>query len=312
MSSRTPSRPAPPPSGGTNPGKRVTSANTFSGQPAGRVPVRKAPEPQQWDEMPTVTDQPRVAAPPELMHGSAAGSIDVRTPARGHVKAPPPTAAPSVSIDQDDERGGRSSGRRLSATLVKIFKRRREEIGLTVQQVSKLSGINLDELDKYERGGDDTRVTFDHAVILGRVLGVRPQDMPGLRPREQKGDLPSAVDELRTVLAAAPTLLFEGRGGERLQGDLDRIGTTPAFGIQIGDNTLGEPFAKGTILGFVADVEASPGDVLLLRHRRSKLLALRRLTPPTYNGLAAWQPAYVVADDWVAIGRLVVTLPGRH
>lgn len=309
MSSRTPSRPAPPPSAGTNPGKRPSST-TFSGQPAGRVPQKKQPEPSSWDEMPTVTDQPKVAAPPDMV----AGSIDVRTPVRPTKAVPPPAPQPSVSthLEDDEGRGGRSSGRRLSGTLVKIFKRRREEIGLSLQQVSKLSGIDLAELEKHERGGDDTRVSFDHAVILGRVLGVRPQEMPGLRPREQKGDLPSAVDELRTQLAAAPTLLFEGRGGERLQGDLDRIGTTPAFGVQIGDNTLGEPYGKGTILGFVADVEASPGDVLLLRHRRSKLLALRRLTPPTYNGLAAWQPAYVVADDWVAIGRLVVTLPGRQ
>ncbi len=258
-----------------------------------------------------MTDQPKVAAPPEMV----AGSIDVRTPVRGQPKVPAPVATPpsvSTALEDDEGRGGRSSGRRLSATLVKIFRRRREEIGLTLQQVSKLSGIDLTELDRYERGVEDMRVTFDHAVILGRVLGVRPQDMPGLRPREQKGDLPSAVDELRTVMAASPMLLFEGRGGERLQGDLDRIGTTPAFAVQIGDNTLGEQYGKGTILGFVADMEASPGDVLLLRHRRSKLLALRRLTPPTYNGLAAWQPAYVVADDWVAIGRLVVTLPGRQ
>ena len=302
MSTRTPSRPAPPPSSGTNPGKRITS--TFGGQPAGRVPAKRAPEPSGWEETPTVTEQPKVAVPPDIV----AGSIDVRTPVRGQSKV----SAPAATIIDDEPRGARSSGRRLSATLVKIFRRRREEIGLTVQQVSKLSGIDQGELDKYERGSDDVRVTFDHAVILGRVLGVRPQEMPGLRPREHKGDLPTAVDELRTVLAAAPTLLFEGRGGERLQGDLDRIGTTPAFSVQIGDNTLGESYGKGTLLAFVADADASPGDVLLLRHRRSKLLALRRLTPPTYNGLAAWQPAYVVADDWVAIGRLVVTLPGRQ
>jgi hypothetical protein len=47
----------------------------------------------------------------------------------------------------------------------------------------------------------------------------------------------------------------------------------------------------------------------LLRHRRSKLLALRRFTPPTFNGLAPWQPAYVAGGEWLAIGRLTVTLP---
>ena len=79
-------------------------------------------------------------------------------------------------------------------------------------------------------------------------------------------------------------------------------------GLQIGDSSLGDAWPRGSVLSFIAEVP-QPGDVTLLRHRRSKLLALRRLTPPTYAGLQPWQPAYVAGGEWMAVGRLQVVLP---
>jgi hypothetical protein len=197
---------------------------------------------------------------------------------------------------------------RMSTTLAKIFQRRREQIGLTIQQVSKLSGINEQALKAYEAVGGPDRLLYDHVVILARVLGVRPQEMPGLRPRESKDDVPALITELSRAVVQGPLITFEGRNGERFGGDLDRLTTAPAFSVQIADSSLGDAWPKGSLLSFVAE-QPMPGDVTLLRHRRSKLLALRRLTPPTYNGLMPWQPAYVAAGEWMAVGRVQLVLP---
>jgi hypothetical protein len=197
---------------------------------------------------------------------------------------------------------------RISSTLAKVFVRRREQIGLSLQQVSKLSGISEAALKSYESTGGPDRLLYDHAVILARVLGVRPQEMPGLRPREDKDDVAGLVGELARAVMQGPLISFEGRNGERFGGDLDRLPTAPAFTVQISDNSLGDAWPKGSLLSFVAE-QPIAGDVTLLRHRRSKLLALRRLTPPTYNGLMPWQPAYVAAGEWLAIGRVQFVLP---
>jgi Helix-turn-helix len=197
---------------------------------------------------------------------------------------------------------------RLSLTLSKMFQRRREQIGLAMGQLSKLSGIAEAQLKAYEAGSSTEKLTYDHAVILARVLGVRPQEMPGLRPRESSNDVAALVGELGRAVLQGPVITFEGRNGERFGGDLDRLGTAPSFALQIGDSSLGDSWPKGSLLSFIAE-QPQPGDVTLLRHRRSKLLALRRLTPPTYNGLQPWQPAYVAAGEWMAIGRLQVVVP---
>ncbi len=206
-----------------------------------------------------------------------------------------------------DKPGGQKLSR-MSSTLSKVFLRRREQIGLSLSQLSKLSGIGEPQLKAYEAASGPDRLLYDHAVILARVLGVRPQEMPGLRPRETNDNVAALVAEVARAVMQVPIITFEGRNGERFGGDVDRLATAPVFAIQIADNTLGDAWPKGALLSFVAE-QPAPGDVTLLRHRRSKLLALRRLTPPTYNGLQPWQPAYVAAGEWLAIGRLQLVLP---
>jgi hypothetical protein len=86
--------------------------------------------------------------------------------------------------------------------------------------------------------------------------------------------------------------------------------TTPAFALKIGDDSLGDFWPRGTLCAFAADPNPQARDVVLLRHRRSKMLALRRYTPPQYAGLVAWQPAYpVTSGEWLCIGRLQLVLP---
>jgi transcriptional regulator with XRE-family HTH domain len=206
-----------------------------------------------------------------------------------------------------DKPGGQKL-HRMSTTLAKVFQRRREQIGLSLEQVAKLSGINVQSLKSYEQTAGPDRLLYDHAVILSRVLGVRPQEMPGLRPREQKDDVPALVTELGRAILQGPVITFDGRNGERFGGDLERLNTAPAFALQINDSSLGDAWPKGSLLSFVSE-QPQPGDVTMLRHRRSKLLAIRRLTPPTYNGLQPWQPAYVAAGEWMAIGRLQLVIP---
>ncbi len=254
----------------------------------------------------TNVDGPRVASP-----------LDVRDTAR---------AGFAHEIDRDDEddeddvedptvyRGDKpskpSSSRRLSPTLMRIFQRKREQIGLSIAQVAKLTGIDLEELTRFEGTNGQHRLVYDHAVLLARVLGVSPKDMPGLRSAKESRDaVGAALGSLQTTLCTGPLLTFEGKSGERFGGDLERVGTTPHFGVKIGDSSLGEAWPRGALLGFLMDATPSPGDVVLVRHKRTKQIAIRRATGQAWAPLASWQPAFPVGGDWLPLARLQVVLP---
>ena len=203
-----------------------------------------------------------------------------------------------------------SSSRRLSPTLMRIFQRKREQIGLSIAQVAKLTGIDVEELTRFEGTNGQHRLVYDHAVLLARVLGISPRDMPGLRSgKEPRDAVGSALGSLSTTLCAGPMLTFEGKSGERFGGDLERVGTTPHFGVKLGDASLGDAWPKGALLGFLMDASPSPGDVVLMRHRKTKQLALRRATGQAWAPLAAWQPSFPVGGDWLPVARLQVVVP---
>jgi hypothetical protein len=206
-----------------------------------------------------------------------------------------------------------SRQQRLSPTVLKIFQRKREQIGLSLEQLSKISGISLEDLKRMDRVDADYRLTYDHAVVLARVLGIGPQEMPGLRARPTKDGPAERLEQIQSWLLSGPVVTFEGASGERFGGDVERVTVTPSFAVKLGDGSLGDAWGPGMVLGFVAcggDVQPRAGDVVLLRHRRSRTLALRRLMPPAFVGLAPWQPSYVASSgEWLAVGRLGVILP---
>ena len=262
----------------------------------------------------TNVDGPRVASP-----------LDVRDTARAGF-APPPRSAPVNEIDREDEdedddledptvyRGDKpqkpSSSRRLSPTLMRIFQRKREQIGLSIAQVAKLTGIDTEELTRFEGTNGQHRLVYDHAVLLARVLGVAPKDMPGLRSAKESRDaVGAALGSLQTTLCSGPLLVFEGKSGERFGGDLERVGTTPHFGVRIGDASLGDGWPRGALLGFLMDAAPAPGDVVLVRHKRTKQIAMRRATGQAWAPLASWQPSFPVGGDWLPLARLQVVLP---
>ncbi len=220
-------------------------------------------------------------------------------------------ATGELTIDRGSKPPQPSQSRRLSPTLMKIFQRRREQIGLSIKQLAQLSGVEQEELERFEATSGQHRLVYDHAVVLARALGLKASELPGLRGREPKDDLRAHIDELHRALCAGPLITFEGKEGERFGGDVDRVVTTPAFTIKLGDASLGEGWPAGALLGFGWRVSPRRDDVVLLRHRKSKLLALRRMTPPRFVGLASWQPAYpaTTGAEWLAMGRLQVILP---
>ena len=57
------------------------------------------------------------------------------------------------------------------------------------------------------------------------------------------------------------------------------------------------------------DASPSAGDVILVRHKRTKQLALRRATGQAWAPLAPWQPSFPVGGEWSPVARLQVVLP---
>ena len=202
--------------------------------------------------------------------------------------------------------------RRLTATLLKIFTRRREHIGLALEQLARLSGISLDQLRSFDHPRAGQTITYDQAVVLTRALGISPDGLPGLRRRETRAHLTVTLGELEAALLAAPLLRFEGKFGERYGGDVERAASSKVFTVRVDDDSLQPAFPRGSLLGFMNDAEPKEHGVLLLRHRRSSMLAMRRADPKAYLGLVEWQPSYVVGGgEWTVCGALVVTLPAR-
>jgi hypothetical protein len=255
----------------------------------------------------TNVDGPRVRAPMEVDHSSelmldhGRGEDDEDTDG-GDVEDP--------TVYRGDKPQKPSSSRRLSPTLMKIFARKREQIGLSIAQLAKLTGIDLEELTRFEGTNGQHRLVYDHAVLVARALGIAPKDMPGLRSSKEARDaVGAALGSLSTTLSSGPMLTFEGKSGERFGGDLERVGTTPHFGVKLGDGSLGDAWPKGALLGFLMDASPTPGDVVLVRHKKTKQLALRRATGQAWAPIAAWQPSFPVGGDWGPVARLQVVMP---
>jgi len=213
----------------------------------------------------------------------------------------------ALSVDGDAS----PDERRLTPTLLKIFSRRRQQIRLSLDQLARLSGISLANLEAIEQGKPGTSITYDQMVVLSRVLGVGVDQLPGLRRRETRSHLGVVLAELERSMLGAPLLRFEGRHGERYGGDVERAASSKSFTVRVEDESLEPAVMRGALLGFMSGVRPRPGGVLLLRHRRSALLALRRHEPPSYVGLVPWQPGYVVGGEWHLVGSLEVVLPPR-
>ena len=261
------------------------------------------------DSAPTNVDGPKVSAPADL-HDTSSSPLMLD----GDDGASPWDDDDDASEDPTIYRGDKppkpSSSRRLSPTLMRVFQRRREQIGLSIEQVSKLTGIDLQELVRFEGTNGNHRLVYDHVVLLAKVLGVRPEDMPGMRTRESRDPVAGAIAQLTTALLAGPMLTFEGKSGERFGGDHERVGTTSHFSVKLADSTLADVWPKGALLTFVADLSPKSGDVAMLRHRKTKQLAMRRVLPMLLAPICVWQVAFPMpSPDWQPIARLQVVLP---
>src|SRR4051812_7961560 len=203
----------------------------FAGKVGTVTRVRKPSHRNLKSHLDTVKNLP---SPPAEDAGSDDTSLD------GPKVAAPVSMEDSVELllpefdGADDEFGGEtidrgsrpprpSSSRRLSPTLMKIFQRRRQQIGLSLEQISKVSGVEAEELERFENTAGGHRLLYDHAVVVMRVLGLKPNDLPGLRVKDGREDARSAADELYRAMVSGPVLTFEGKAGERFGGDVERV-----------------------------------------------------------------------------------------
>jgi hypothetical protein len=261
----------------------------------GNTNVGKAPKGQ----------RPQISGGGASGAGAAAGVIggtgQTRNPARRDAVTPQPMPAPAT---QGQPKSGRISP---TTALLRAFAHKREQIGLTVAQLQQLTGIAEAELARMETAPAGYRLPYDHAVVLARALGVSPREMPGLR---LKNDIEGfRLDDVHRWLLNGPKMTFEGDSGERFSGDIERSAVTQSFAVQIGDSSLGDAWPAGTMLGFVMGAEYRPNDVVIIRSRRTKAMWLRRARPPSYIGLAPWQPPFAATGgEWTVIARLAVIL----
>ncbi|MGZ3426468.1 MAG: helix-turn-helix domain-containing protein, partial [Polyangia bacterium] len=105
----------------------------------------------------TNVDGPRIGAPVEVDHSSELMLDHARDEADDEEDIEDPT------VYRGDKPQRASSSRRLSPTLMKIFQRKREQIGLSIAQVAKLTGIDLEELTRFEGTNGQHRLVYDHA-----------------------------------------------------------------------------------------------------------------------------------------------------
>ncbi len=276
------------------------------------------------DTVKHATDDPTKAdGPPVTEHHDEA-------PADVHDQdLPPPPLSDAVGFDEPEDstsewtdhdektihRGSHppkpSSSRRISPALMAIFKRKREQIGLSIEQVAKLAGVDEREYMRFEATQGGHRLIYDHAIVIAKVLGVSPAEMPGLRPLPGKDETVAArLTALEHALVSGPLLVFEGANGERYGGDIERVILTAGFALRIGDASLGDTFPRGAVLGFSTGAVTRDGDVVLLRHKKNKQLALRRLSGAAYSGIANWQSSFLLdGGEWIVAGRLQVLIP---
>jgi|GEM_PF-3444151 len=323
--------------------KSVSGTLSRSGGPAKRSATKETPakpvrrvvvdEDDDSDDIPTRTDGPKLkddpvaTLPPVFDFGDDGDdytNVDdldffaetLRKQGTAKKAAESPKVAAKAESAKPEEAKGPSTSQRLSSVLGQIFRRRREQIGLTLPQLVKLTGISDKELTTMEAGEPGYRMYYDHAVVLARALGVPSAEMPGLRQKTgDKEDPATMIDDMARRLRKGLVVVFEGKSGERYGGEVDRVAVTPMFTVCIGDASLGDAFPVGTLMAFLNDPHPLQGDIVLLRHRRSKLLALRRLHQNAWAGIQPWQPSYVAgpvgagADEWLPLGRMVLMVP---
>jgi hypothetical protein len=271
----------------------------------------KPPDPEPIDPgLPDPVDLPGHAVPeplPEVGHGDA----DSLGEAFDVDDEDTTSSADEKTIHRGSHPPKPSSSRRISPALKQIFQRKREQIGLSIEKVAELAGVDKAEYMRFEATNGGARLYYDHAVVLARVLGIPPNDMPGMRQQGTKEPaFGERLNQVEKALVSGPLLTFEGKDGERYGGDIDRVLTTPGFAIRVGDDSLDRAFPRGWVLGFSTGATTKKGDVVLLRHKRSRLLALRRHAGENWAGLAPWQPSYPMSDaEWLVVGRLKVVLP---
>jgi hypothetical protein len=98
----------------------------------------------------------QVTAPQdELLDESFAPEIEVSVPQAEEERDPEPV-----------------SERRLTSTLLRIFSRRRLQIRLSTEQLSRLSGISVAQLATLEGARPGQTLSYEHAIVLARALGV--------------------------------------------------------------------------------------------------------------------------------------------
>lgn len=211
----------------------------------------------------------------------------------GQAKAAPASPLPSPS--------------RLALILGRVIKRRREAIHLTLAQVASMTNISQTQLAGYEAG---SKTPYDHAILLARLLGIRLDDLPGLRASSTT-PLLAAIEETRRRAGETMRFAYTCERGEKLLGATDTLTGLSEFIVEIDDSSIAG-YPRGTMLGFLRERGTPPRldpGLVVAQHRRSRLTVLRLVRGDVLVGLAKHVPCYQFERDaWDILGHLVLVV----
>ena len=151
------------------------------------------------------------------------------------------------------------------------------------------------------RGAARARARHRAEGPAGAALGARSRATPSARRSAR----------LSTTLCSGPLLTFEGKSGERFGGDLERVGTTPHFGVKLGDGIARRRTGRAArCSASCMDATPTAGDVVL-GAPQARPSSWRCAARPARRG-RRWprgSPSFPVGGDWVPVARLQVVLP---
>jgi len=178
----------------------------------------------------------------------------------------------------------------FNATLGALFRRKREEKGLTVRQLAEFieanrpgTSLSRHAIERLET--NSSRYSFEHVLLFTKALDVDVTEIPGLREILSKNvRWKETLDQIDRLHEPGPHILEYVSGTEKfnervnLHGSVDEVTAQPRLYLTVGGDDLEEAgYPSRAILDFAKGRRpAREGELVLALHKPSGTVFLRR------------------------------------